>query len=418
MTSKKYLLVAVFLMALLVRLYYVIAVPQVSLAGSDAKEYDLIAEGLLEGKGFPVERLSDNEVEIVRPPLFPLFLAGIYSFFGHNYTVARIIQALLASLLIFIVYFIAGDIFKDEKVALVSAVMYGLYPSLIGYTGLLYSETVFIFFLVLTMFFLERGIDSAKRKYYLLAGLFLGLTTMISSRSLYLLFFILAWLLFTQKEKKKTLKNFLCMSAAMCIVVVPWSIRNYFVSGGKIIPLENYSSATALWLVTNPQGEILEWSYDKEPLKSLVGNLPINQRTLAIRKEAINNLKRYPWAYVRNCFKRFFVLFFAGHSNCFYGLEQSTFQALRDGKVFIGTCKLVLLFVNVVVIIFGFWGMWLFRKSWRSAAAVLIPIVYFVLLHTLYVAAPRLQMPIIPFLLMFASFAAVRVRDSVVKSLK
>lgn len=408
MTNNKRIIFVLFLFAIIIRLSYVIAAPQVSLAGSDAKEYDLIVESLLKGGGFPVERLSGNEVEIVRPPLFPLFLAGIYYVFGHNYSAARVIQALLASLLVFIIYYLARDIFKNEAAAVISCFVYALYPSLIAYTGLLYSETVFIFFFMFSMFFLHKAIISSGLGFYALTGLFLGAATMISSRSLYVPVFILPGLLFTPNNKKKAIKGFITIIAVMLIIFLPWTIRNYFVSGGRLILLENYSSSTALWLATNPQGEILEWNYEKEPLKSLVKDLPVSQRTVVIRKEALNNLKRYPWAYARNSFKRFFILLFSGHSNCFFGLEKSIQQLIGEGGTFKAAVKILLLIFNSVFIVFGFWGIWIFRKSWHSAVTILIPIFYIMSLHTFYVAAPRLQMPMIPFLIMFASFALVK----------
>lgn len=412
MISNKKLVFCIFLSALFVRLLYVLIIPQLSLAGSDAIEYDVAAERLLSGKGLPLERLADNQVEIVRPPLFPMFLAGIYVTFGHHYTAVRIVHALLSALLVFFIYYLTLDIFKKEAVALIACLLCSFYPPLIAYTGLLYSETVFIFFLMLAMFFLNSAAARAKPGFYALTGFSLGIATMVSSRSLYIPVFILAGLLCAVRAKKTVVKGFCQIVIVMMLVFSPWTIRNYFVSGGKFILLENYSSETALWLATNPQGEILKWSYDKEPLKSLVGNLPLAQRTPVIRKEAINNLKRYPLAYFRNSFKRFFVLLIASHSNCFYGFEKSLQQTISEGQMLKASVKAALFFLNVVVIFLGFFGMWLFRKEWRSSIVLLIPIYYTLLLHTFYVAAPRLQIPMMPFLIMFAAFGMVRITES------
>lgn len=412
MNKNKKTIILIFLLTLFVRIFYVVAIPQLSLAGSDAKEYDLIAEGLLKGQGFPVERLADNEVEIVRPPLFPLILAGIYKVFGHNYMLARVFQALLASITVLFIYLLSRDIFRNEAAAVISCLIYSLYPSLIAYTGLLYSETTFIFFLVISMYFLNLSINSSKYIFYILTGLFLALATMVSSRSLYMVLLIFLGLLVVLKNKKVAFRGSLFIILMMIVIFSPWTIRNYFVSGGKFILLENYSSETALWLATNPQGEILEWSYDKEPLKSLIGHLPLSQRTPVIRNEAIRNLKKYPLAYLKNSFKRFFVLLIAGHSNCFRGLEKSIQENISKGEFLKGSFKAVFIFFNVMVIFLGFIGMWLFRKEWTRALAVLIPVIYTIFLHTFYVAAPRLQMPMMPFLIIFAGFSIIKISEN------
>lgn len=398
----------VILLGLFVRLFYVLAVPQLSLSGSDAIEYDITAVRFLEGHGFPVERLSEDQVEIVRPPLFPLILAGIYKAFGHNYTFVRLLQALLAAVTALFIYILAKDIFRSKSVGLLSCLLYSLYPSLIAYTGLLYSETVFTFFLVISMYFLMLCLKSGRTIFFGLTGLFLALATMISSRSLYMVVFIAAALLILFKNKKTALKGSAIIILVMAAVFSPWTIRNYFVSGGKFILLESYSSQTALWLATNPQGQILEWSYDREPLKSLVGHLPVSQRTPVIRREAIKNLKKYPLAYLRNSVKRFFVLLVAGHSNCFSGFEHSLKQDIAGRHFVKAAFKAGLLFFNTAVIFLGFMGIWLFRKEWRRSIVLLIPVAYTVLLHTFYVAAPRLQMPMVPFLLAFSSYALIR----------
>lgn len=398
----------VILLGFFIRLFYILAIPQLSLAGSDAKEYDLIAEGLLRGDGFPVERLSGNQIEIVRPPLFPLILAGIYKTFGHNYTFVRLLQALLAAITALFIYILARGVFKSETVGVLTCLLYSLYPSLIAYTGILYSETVFTFFLVISMYFLMLAFKSSRPVFFALTGLFLALATMISSRSLYMVVFIAAALLLLFKNKKTALKRAAVIMVVMAAVFSPWTIRNYFISGGKFILLENYSSQTALWLATNPQGEVADWSYDKEPLKSMVGHLPPSERTPIVRREAIKNLKKYPLAYFRNSVKRFFVLLIGGHSNCFRGFEEPLKQDISQRRFFKAAFKSGLLVLNTFFIFLGFMGIWLFRKEWRRSIALLIPIIYTVLLHTFYVAAPRLQLPMIPFLLPFASYALIR----------
>src|SRR3990167_9394356 len=93
---KKYLPLMIFTFAIILRLAYVLAYPQMPLL-NDPAGYDKTGWGLVNGKGFPVFML-DNEAIISRPPGYPLFLAAIYWISGHNLMAVRIVQAIVDAL--------------------------------------------------------------------------------------------------------------------------------------------------------------------------------------------------------------------------------------------------------------------------------------------------------------------------------
>ena len=93
------LLISIFFNALFLRLtviYYFSSPPQ-----SDAKEYHSIALNLISGYGYSLE---PGRPTTKRPPLYPLFLASIYTLLNPDYRKALYVQAILHSILVFPIF--------------------------------------------------------------------------------------------------------------------------------------------------------------------------------------------------------------------------------------------------------------------------------------------------------------------------
>lgn len=402
---KKRYLILIIVLTLLVRLLYVLYFPQLAIRG-DTKGYDEIAIGLIEQGEFVGWELGWG---VIRPPGYPLFLAGVYLLSGQNYLAVRLWHCLFGTLTALFVYLICIRLFKKEFIPLLATALVGLHPALIGYVGLLYTETMFTFFLVVFVYFLQRGIFGGKYFHFSLSGFFLGLVALTSSRIMYFpfLFLILCW--FLPQNKKLLIKRWLVMTIFMLLTIAPWTIRNYIVSG-KFILLEDYHRA-ALWFATNPY-DIHEWN--KEPIKQLIEGKTFVEAEQIMHEEGKRYLKEHPFIYLKNSFKRFFRLWISGHSNIFSGLEKSFLYAwqVKDFKLF--AIKFLFLATNLFLLAIGFWGIFLMGKArFTDFLVVFSPIIYSTLLHSFTVAAPRLSVPILPFVLIFSAASIERLLNEV-----
>src|SRR5262245_18474410 len=70
----------------------------------DALEYHNLALNMLAGKGYTL----DGAQIVNRAPAYPVFLALVYAVFGQQPAVARIVQALLISLVVPLLYYIGS----------------------------------------------------------------------------------------------------------------------------------------------------------------------------------------------------------------------------------------------------------------------------------------------------------------------
>ena len=122
--------------AFLSRLIYVLTLDEKSMF-FDTIHYDTAAMSIIHGHGFgPSLHYAGNGFDqYCLEPVYPIFLSGIYYFFGHHFWVVRIFQVFLGILQCVLLYYLARIIFS-EKIALGVLLFSGIYPFYIFIAGL------------------------------------------------------------------------------------------------------------------------------------------------------------------------------------------------------------------------------------------------------------------------------------------
>ena len=150
----KRILFAIFILALFLRLFAVVTQEESGgLPLGDAKQYDNIAVNILSGNGLSEVFDGPRVPTSKRPPIYPLFLAGIYAIFGHNYFAVKVIQAIIGGIFCIVVFFIAYTVYADKRIAIISSFLTAIYrPFISGITyyggpARLLSEYLYMFIL-------------------------------------------------------------------------------------------------------------------------------------------------------------------------------------------------------------------------------------------------------------------------------
>lgn len=224
---------AVFWVALLIRLVAVETLPHGPLQ-ADALGYDTIAWNLVEGRGFSN---ASGEPTAFRSYTYPLFLAAVYRFAGHDPMWARRVQALLGAGICWLVCLIADRLF-DPRAAKWAGWLSALYLPLILSTADILSEVLFTFLLLAAMLGL---ISKRETRWRLVCGLTLGLALM--ARPILALFFpgLLIWLIAV--HGRRFLKPAAAALAGVVLAVAPWVARNH-VQFGALIPLTTHGGVS------------------------------------------------------------------------------------------------------------------------------------------------------------------------------
>lgn len=396
-----------FLIALLIRLAYVLFYPQLSVHG-DAAQYDTLGWHLAQGLGY---RLPGGEPNVYWAPGYPGVLSGIYWLFGHSYVAVRIVQSFFSAIVAALVTVIAGRVF-DQRAALLAGLLCAVYPGFIGYSGLLLTETVFTTLLVVQVYWLLMISGNTSWKSLAGLGVLAGLTALVRAEIVLLPLFVFVALRFLFRDQSVTVKHGVLVYATVALTLAPWAMRNYAVTG-HFIPLTVHGG-DVLW-ISSYKEEWLEFYPDREPYRSLVAGLSEFETSQVLRREGIKNIVEDPIGYAWLCAKRFPRLWIGGHSMVFAGLEDSTRAYLERRQYGLFLVKLTMLAGNTLLVLLGAYGAYraLSRRlaDIRSLVVLGAPVVFVTAIHVVLFATARFHVPVMPFMLIFVAVALRRPRS-------
>lgn len=208
-----------------------------SFAWGDSKTYWQIAENLVDhgdyAFGTPPKR-------IFRAPGYPGFLAILMmisqAVTGHALSVltARVVGALLGTAAVAMVTLWVRQTTRDDRVAMLTALILTLYPGGIAMSVFILSEAFFLPVAVLGLWTWSQGLAATRKRHLigwsLIAGLLAGHATLI--RPSWLLFPPLAGMtMLICFPKWRTISSTLMVLIGIAAAMSPWWYRNFQLSG-------------------------------------------------------------------------------------------------------------------------------------------------------------------------------------------
>jgi tetratricopeptide (TPR) repeat protein len=216
----------------------------------DSEVFDRMAQQIAGGG------LQDNGVFFMGP-LYPLFLALIYSVFGHNLLIVTIIQAILGSVSCVLIFLIARELF-NKWTAVIAAGIAVLYGMFIRYDGLILIASLSVFINVLFIYLLILFRKKPKIVTIFLAGILLGLSIIARPNIAVIIPFVLLWLILERKNIIKTKKYFakigsffLFFMIGTGLCVAPITLRNYI--AGNDVVLVTASGGINFYIGNSPE---------------------------------------------------------------------------------------------------------------------------------------------------------------------
>jgi len=245
---------AIFGLALLVRVVFNNTVAAAYTPTTDAAGFQSIALNLIKNGCFCI---FPPQPTVDRAPLWPATIAVIYRIVGEqNYSV-RLFLSVVGSFTCLLLYFLARDVF-DRRIGIVAGVIAAVYPQLFVYDGWMDAESLFIFLLIAFSYGLLRIQRTAKPLWWLWSGFFLGLLSLERPNGLFVFAIFIVWALIVGWKKilprRQVFRSGLVITLIACAMIVPWTIRNYAISGA-FIP------------VTTGQGTVLIGAYNDAVLQ-------------------------------------------------------------------------------------------------------------------------------------------------------
>jgi len=161
------------------------------------------------------------------PPLYRLFLAGAIFLLGESIWKIKFVQIILSTINVWILFLLGEELF-DRRVALVGALLFSFYPTLVAFTHYLWSETFVILLLSWAFYLLVRFASTRRRSYLVGGGALLGFSALTRSVIFFFLPFLFLWLFLVHRRGlRSTFLSALLLTSSCLVVVAPWTVRNY-----------------------------------------------------------------------------------------------------------------------------------------------------------------------------------------------
>jgi 4-amino-4-deoxy-L-arabinose transferase-like glycosyltransferase len=378
----------------------------------DEWDYDKLAVNLLRHGEFGFE---PGQLTSIRPPLYPATLAAIYAVGGeHNYTLVRVLQALMAIATAWIVFALARSLY-DERTGVIAAGVVACYPSIVANTGLILTETLFTCLLCTACLLMHQCLMLGGAWRFALLGMTLALGAL--TRSVLWLFppVLLVFLIVCDPAREIRLR---ILHAGVAIimfaaVIAPWAYRNtrlhytftaVDVMGGRNFMMGNYEHTPLKrpWDAIGVKGDTA-WDAVLRAQELVGRDSTQGQIDKVAMKYGLDYVRRNPAQTLVRDVAKFFHFWqlerelVAGMSRGYWGAWSKP-ALLVAGSIFAST--------YMVVVIGGVLG-WSLRPShaWRMHVFLLLVIAFVCGIHTLVFAHSRYHLPLIPLLAIYAAAA-------------
>jgi 4-amino-4-deoxy-L-arabinose transferase-like glycosyltransferase len=223
----------------------------------DQISYDSLARRVVDGYGFsfaedhwPMTRAGEPTAHWSF--LYTIFLASLYSLFGPQPLVARLVQAVLVGALQTYVLFRIGEKTFSRSVGILAAGLAAVYIYFIYYSGALMTEPFYITAILYSLFAAMQIADNESRSADIRLGILLGISLAITIllRQVFLLFlpFLFLWIWAVRIRRRLSLPLLpTVLSLSLVIVsIVPISFYNQ-TRFGRFVLLNTNSGYAFFW---------------------------------------------------------------------------------------------------------------------------------------------------------------------------
>jgi len=209
----------------------------------DSEEYDRWAREIAEGNWL------GSEV-FFQAPLYPYFIAVVYSLFGHSKDAIYLIQIFICLLGIYALYR-AGKKLAGEKVGLAAAALSAFYGVYLFYDVQLLKESLAVTLVCILLWVLAEARESKGLTLWIWAGVICGFLSLLRENMLLIVPFLLLLAIRPRERFSAFFLRSLVLILGTGIVLVPVAYRNWKV-GGNFLPT-TFQGGVNFYIGNNPQ---------------------------------------------------------------------------------------------------------------------------------------------------------------------
>lgn len=348
----------------------------------DTVIYADLARSILAGRPYEVNQWGIPHYAL-RTPGYPAFLAACQAVFGERLLPVRLVQAVLGTVGVYLVYRLVGRTAADRSAAVVAAGLAAVEPYGIGLGSLVLSEGLFVPLMLaglwgLSVLWTRNGEPGSARWPTVAVGTGLAQGAAILVRPSWALMvpaLLAVWAVGVGRiGRREALKRASVVALAVAAVMAPWWARNARVFG-RFVP-------TALWVGASLYDGLSPRATGASEMSFLEssGFAELDEVTqdATLRRLAVDFARTHPGR----------ALELAAIKATRFWSPWPNAETLRSPAVAWGSAAVTLPLFGLVAL-----GAWDRRRDGRALVLLLGPLVYFMALHMVFVSSIRYRIP-------------------------
>lgn len=409
--------------SLVLRLLWVFSVHNAVLVG-DSPWYDARAVALAGGEGYHV-----NGVPTAFFPVgYPFFLAAVYTLFGHSFLAAKLANVMLG-VVICLLTSVMGDRVFGACEGRIAGLLMAIYPNQIFYTSLLMSELLFSCLLLVFLILWVHGLSNRGREkwyFWTSAGFVMGLLVLVRPPVLLLSALLTLWHALRRRAQFRTLLlSGLVVFTFTLLTITPWTVRNYLVFGQFVLVSTN--GGINFWFGNNARSfgavdfeNVPAEVRSRAQFSANEGGIDEVAADRAGYMLAMQFIREHPGQMLQNLPRKLMRFFYAEVEGL---LMNAGVLTLHSPKQVLGAMRrLPIVLPDAVkpllavisqlfysaIILFALMGIgWHIAKGNERIEALFGTVLYWVMIHLIYIGGGRFRFPIMPLLTLFSAATLV-----------
>jgi len=212
--------------------------------GLDSEAYVTLARGISSGAAVP-----DSAFYV--SPLYLYFLAGIFTFTGGSLLAARLCQAMLGTLAVWLIYR-TGRSWGDHRIGIIAAGLAGLTGLFTFYEAMLLQAALDPLLAALVLWVMTRAFRRTSGAWWLAAGVVQGLYALNRPNVVMVSAVLIVWVLAAGRNRM-ALRRASLLAVGLAAAIAPATWHNYRATG-EFIPISSHGGLN-FYIGNNPMAD-------------------------------------------------------------------------------------------------------------------------------------------------------------------